>query len=292
MLAYFGGKGKKELGGWLFNNFDLSGINNYVEPFSGMFGIYTGDFSDFSKVKNIVYNDIDTQNCNVFRCSQIPSRFLEEIHNSFQEGGLFHYEQGSNYEEIFNKYEEIYNKYHDGEKKISDIHSGRRNYRSALIYSFLRSTSFKQFHYLTIKMKPDLIDEHWYKRYKFLQPLVNKLGNINLIDKIANITEITSLDFELVMNKYNSIDSFMYLDPPYVEREKYYDANNKDVFGFKDHERIARVVNKSKARIAISYYYFDEIYNLYPKEKYKYISKTVRNNAAGKDSDEVLILNY
>jgi len=51
-------------------------------------------------------------------------------------------------------------------------------------------------------------------------------------------------------------------------------------------------VNNSKSRIAISYYYFDEMYALYPKNKYNYHSKIVRSNAAGKNSEEILITNY
>lgn len=48
-----------------------------------MSGIYLGKFSDFSGVKNIIYNDIDKQNCYVYNCIQMPLNFLNEIHNSF-----------------------------------------------------------------------------------------------------------------------------------------------------------------------------------------------------------------
>ena len=90
-LPYFGGKGKKELGGWIFDNFNLKGIDNYVEPFSGMFGIYLADFSDFTSVQNIIYNDIDTQNGNVIQCCQIPVEFLDKIHKSFRKGEKLYY---------------------------------------------------------------------------------------------------------------------------------------------------------------------------------------------------------
>ena len=292
MLPYFGGKGKTELGRWLFNSFNLNGIKTYVEPFSGMFGIYLGKFSDFSQVPNIVYNDIDKQNCNVFNCAQYPIIFIDEIHKSFQKSGLFYTKRGTNYHEKYEHYKSIYLDYHDGKKVLPDIDLSVKNYEAAVIYSFLRLTSIKQFHFLNIDFKEYTKEESWYKRYKFFQPLINKLANPEFTSKIARISSITADDFEIVMNKHNTPDSFIYLDPPYYEREALYDPTKKGVFTVEDHKRLANAVSKSKARVAISYYYFDEIYNLYPKSQYKYKRLTVRNNAGEKDAVEILIMNY
>ena len=291
-LPYFGGKGKSELGGWLFENFNLDGITNYVEPFSGMYGIYLGNFSNFSSVKNIIYNDIDKQNCNIFNCAQFPMLFIDEIHKAFQEGGLFHTKRGTSYEEKYGYYKSIYMDFHNGIRVLPDINISKNDYQTAVIYSFLRLTSMKQFHYLEGGFKEFTKEESWYKRYKFFQPLINKLTNPELVNKIARINSITGDDFEVVMNRYNTPDSFIYLDPPYFFRELLYDPNKKGVFTVEDHERLAKVVSKSKARIAISYYYFDGVYNLYPKKQFRYRRKTVRNNAGGDQATEFLIMNY
>lgn len=291
-LPYFGGKGKSELGGWLFENFNLDGITNYVEPFSGMYGIYLGNFSDFSSVKNIIYNDIDKQNCNVFNCAQFPMLFIDEIHKAFQEGGLFYTKRGTSYEEKYGYYKSIYMDYHNGVRVLPDINISKNDYQTAVVYSFLRLTSMKQFHYLEGGFKEFTKEESWYKRYKFFQPLINKLTNPDLVNKIARINSITADDFEVVMNRYDTPDSFIYLDPPYFSRELLYDPNKKGVFTVEDHKRLARVVSKSKARIAISYYYFDGIYDFYPKSQYKYKRKTVRNNAGGDNATELLVMKY
>lgn len=290
-LPYFGGKGKAELGGWLFKNFDLSGINNYIEPFSGMSGIYLGKFSDFSGVKNIIYNDIDKQNCNVFNCIQMPLNFLNEIHNSFQEGGLFYTIHGTSYEEKYQHYKSIYMDYHNGVKVLPNINLQYRDYRTAVIYSFLRLTSMKQLHFIEGGFKEFSMEDSWYKRYKFFQPLVNKLINPELTKKVARMS-IYSSDFQDIMNVFNTPDSFIYIDPPYYNRELLYDPNKKGVFTIEDHGRLARAVSKSKARIAISYYYFDSIFDLYPTSQYRYKRKTVRNNAGGDKATELLIMNY
>jgi len=289
-LPYFGGKRGSKLGGWIFNNFNLEGIDNYVEPFSGMFGIYLGDFSDFSKVKNIVYNDIDLQNCNVMSCAQVPLAFLTEIHNSLKvPGGLLYY-SGLSEPEIFEKFKELYKEYHKGIRKLPEVPVNVRDYQTALIYSFLRLHSMKSMHFLTVGPKNKYFD-NWYKRYKLLQPLVNRLKNHNFVDKVARIS-VNNKDFEAIMNKYNSEKSFIYLDPPYFDRELLYDAEEKGVFGEEDHLRLAEAIDKTKARIALSYYHFDGIEKLYPKNKYRYEIKTFYNSAAGKYSDELLIMNY
>lgn len=93
------------------------------------------------------------------------------------------------------------------------------------------------------------------------------------------------------MSRYNTPDSFIYLDPPYYDREALYDPNKKGVFTVEDHQRLANAVKSSKARIAISYYYFDGIYGLYPKNQFRYLKKSVYNSAGRKTATEILIMN-
>lgn len=289
-LPYFGGKGGPDLGKWIFNHFDLNGINNYVEAFSGMFGIYFGSFSDFSTVKNIVYNDIDTQNCNAISCAQTPLVFLYEIHKEFKlPNGIFNH-PGLSEAQIYSNYKQFFNDYHTGKKTLPVTPANTYDYQSAVIYSFLRLMSFKSMHYL--KMGPrKMMNSSWYKRYKVLQPVVNKLTDNNFVNKVARIN-VNSDDYRIIMNRHNSPDSFIYLDPPYVDREKHYDHYDTGVFSLNDHKVLADLVKQSKARIAISYYYFKEIYQLYPKNQFRFAYKKTYNSAAGRISTEILIMNY
>jgi site-specific DNA-adenine methylase len=293
MLSWYGGKGKPELSKWLFQNFDLEGINNYIEPFAGMFGIYLSKNTDFSKVKNIIYNDIDSQNGNVFHCAQMPAVFLNKINYAFKEGGMFYCANCKEYDDYYDFYKSIYDQYHKGVKKLPEVNIETRNFEAAYIYSFLRLSSMKQLHYLEAGTKKSIQDENWVKRYRFFQPLVNKLQKPKFIEKITNITEITDFDFEEVVKKYDTPESFIYLDPPYFSNEKLFDGEGKNVFTIKDHERLATAINNCKyARIAVSYYQFPGMVDLYPIPNFKYKTKEVHNSAGGQKAVEVLIMNY
>ncbi|MCB0538910.1 MAG: DNA adenine methylase, partial [Bacteroidetes bacterium] len=278
MLPWYGGKGKPELSKWLFENFNLENVNNYVEPFSGMYGIYLSPHTDFSGIENLIYNDIDPQNGNVFHCAQMPIVFLEKINYAFKEGGMFYCPLCKEYNDYFKHYKSIYYQFHKGGRTIPEVSIKERNFEAAFIYSFLRIAAMNQIHYLEAGTRKDIQDGNWYKRYRFFQPLVNKLTDEKFIDKIMRINEITADDFELVMNRYNTSDSFIYCDPPYFSNEDNYDGEKKGDFKIdKDHKRLAKVVNESKARVAVSYYEFDGIYELYPKPKFKYEKKEVYN---------------
>ena len=270
-LPYFGGKGGTKLGSWIFKNFDLSNITNYVEPFSGMFGIYFGEFSDFSTVDNIIYNDVEIQNCNVMSCAQMPGPFFHKIHNSMMVSGGVFYNNGLSNIQLFEYYKDLFKDYSKKKKVLPKVTLNNRNYEAAILYSFLRLSAMKSMHYHKIGPR-NMYGNNWYKRYKILQPLCNKLSNHKFVSKAARL-QINSDDFQIIMNKYNSGDSFIYLDPPYYDREKIYDHEDKGVFGKADHERLAKVINNSKARIALSYYYFDGIHDLYPRSKFRYEKK-------------------
>jgi DNA adenine methylase len=292
MLRWYGGKGSPTLSKWLFKNFDLNGINNYVEPFSGMFGIYLSKHTDFSKVMNIVYNDIDLQNVNIFNCSQMPMAFLEKINYAFKPNGMFFCSSCEEFDDYLEFYKSIYLDYKYKKRVIPEVNLEERNFEAAFIYSFLRMAAYGQMHYFQAGFRPDIQRKDWYKRSRFFQPIVNKLKDIPTIDKVARIKEITANDFEEVMSKYNTSDSFIYLDPPYYDHESFFDAEKKDVFTIEDHERLAKAVNNSKARIAISYYQFPEMADLYPVDKFIYKKRRVRSGASGKKETEILIMNY
>ena len=59
------------------------------------------------------------------------------------------------------------------------------------------------------------------------QILIRKLDDIKLIDKLKKINTFECLDFEQHINKYDSINTLFYVDPPYKGTEnKYYRGIN------------------------------------------------------------------
>ncbi len=73
MLGYIGGKSR--IGKWI-KDYIPTDIKTYVEPFGGMFWVYFNmDMSLYPNLNNIVYNDVNELNYNLFKCvSENPSR--------------------------------------------------------------------------------------------------------------------------------------------------------------------------------------------------------------------------
>jgi DNA adenine methylase len=123
--------------------------------------------------------------------------------------------------------------------------------------------------------KSKLVDEKWQ----------------NYFDKI---TICESMDFEDVIKKYDSPKTYFYCDPPYFRTEKYY-ANHD--FGLETHERLANSLKNIKGEFSLSYYYFDQLDEWFPKDEYLWNSKEFTKAAmakAGKAQTkgvELLIMN-
>jgi site-specific DNA-adenine methylase len=128
-----------------------------------------------------------------------------------------------------------------------------------------------------------------YKTFK------EKLKNPKWLKYFNRITDVEKLDFSQLMDKYDSENSFFYLDPPYYSREKYY--NNHD-FNLDDHIRLSEYLKGIKGKFALSYYPFDGLEDMYPKDKYIWVSKDfVKAGGARKGqkqnyATELLIMNY
>lgn len=290
MFPYYGAKSK--IAPWIFQNFDLQGINNYVEPFSGSFKVYLHPKNDFSSVKNVVYNDIYLPNCNVFTCAQDPHEFQKTVFEAFMEGGLLFCKGKGSYDDIYANYKDFFYNYKKDIKPLDNPTLGDSDYEAALIYLFLVYSAFNAKHFKKAGYKERNKYTTTARRFKMLTPLWNNLRDDKLMDKIARINKISADDFTVVMKDYNSPDTFLYLDPPYVGREKKYDYENTGVFTENHHKILADLVKESNAKICISYYPSPKIDEYYPKPRFRYESKKVRDSSSGKIEDEILIMNY
>ena len=111
------------------------------------------------------------------------------------------------------------------------------------------------------------------------------------------INFVENLDFQDVIEKYDSPTTYFYVDPPYyiVGEGNYY--SNHD-FGRQDHERLANVLKTIKGKFSLSYYDFPLLSEWFPKDVYKWEKKEFAKAAAAKKGktqtmgEELLIMNY
>mgnify|MGYP003346233190 CR=1 FL=1 len=123
----------------------------------------------------------------------------------------------------------------------------------------------------------------------------NKLKNEKWQKMFESITHVENLDFQELIEKYDSPTTYIYLDPPYWKTENYY--SNHD-FDRNDHERLANVLHKVKGKFSLSYYDFDLLHEWFPEDKYRWEIKEFAKAASAKKGEkqnmgqELLILNY
>lgn len=122
-----------------------------------------------------------------------------------------------------------------------------------------------------------------------------KLVNPKWQQYFDKITICENMDFQDVIEKYDSPTTYFYCDPPYYKTEDYY-ANH--VFGIETHERLANTLKAMKGKFSLSYYHFDLLEEWFPRDQYKWEAKEFAKAAmakAGKAQTkgvELLIMNY
>jgi len=89
----------------------------------------------------------------------------------------------------------------------------------------------------------------------------NKISSLYLIHERLKNVLIECSDFEEVIKRYDSEDTFFYLDPPYYGTEHYYDGN----FTEEDHKRLLSLLKQVKGKWLLSGY-SNELYENELKE--------------------------
>lgn len=279
MISYIGGKSK--IGKWIVP-FYPSDIETYVEPFSGMFWCFFNMGLDkYPNLKKVVYNDFNPLNYNLFKCVQNPSelqKHMDEI--PVQQVGVT--DTPIQFKEMFHEFQK---------ELFGDIFLvGEPDYESAAKYVYVLSQVFSG-------SKPEssnFIDLKGKYRSKYLA-FRDKLSKPKWVDHFLRITNVENLDFQQVIEKYDSPSTYIYLDPPYWKTENYY--SNHD-FDRNDHQRLANVLNGVKGKFSLSYYDFEILKEWYPIEKFRWEKKEFAKAAAAKKgvkqnmAQELLILNY
>lgn len=278
-LSYIGGKSK--IGKWIVP-FYPKDMETYVEPFGGMFWCFFNmDLTQYPNLKEVVYNDFNPLNYNLFQCIQTPELLLEEINNiSCQERGV---EVTPNeYRELFISFQsEIFNE----NFKVQPY-----DYLTAAKYAYVLTQVFSG-------SKPEtssFIDLKGKYKSKFLT-FRDKLSNPKWIEHFVRITKVENMDFEELITKYGSPTTYIYLDPPYWRTENYY--SNHD-FDSSDHERLANSIKNSQSKFSLSYYDFPQLHEWFPEDEFRWEKKEFSKAAGAKKGqgqtkgEELLIMNY
>jgi DNA adenine methylase len=279
MISYIGGKSK--IGKWIVP-FYPTDIETYVEPFSGMFWCFFNmDLEKYPNLKKVVYNDFNPLNYNLFQCVQNPSelqRAMDEI--EVQKFG------------VVDTPIEFREKFHTFQSEIfgEGFKIENNDYLVAAKYVYVLSQVFSG-------SKPEtsnFIDLKGKYRSKYLA-FRDKLSKPNWVDHFLKITDVENMDFQSVIEKYDSPSTYNYVDPPYWKTENYY--SNHD-FDRDDHERLAIVLNKIQGRFSLSYYDFELLHDWFPENRFRWEKKEFAKAAAAKKGtkqnmgEELLILNY
>jgi len=270
-LSYIGGKSK--IGKWI-RNYIPNDIETYVEPFSGMFWVFFNmELGPYQNLKTVVYNDFNPLNVNLYNCIKNYKEFskvISTVHS--QNSDLFYQFQ----KEIFA----------DG----FTVDLSTPDYETAYKYAYILTQVWSG----TNPEKGKFIDLKGKYKSKF-DTFKDKLTNPKWQSYFERITLTENLDFQQVIEKYDSPTTYFYCDPPYYKTEDYY-ANHE--FGIDTHERLANCLKSIQGKFSLSYYDFPQLSEWFPKDEYRWEMKEFAKAAMAKPGQvqtkgqELLIMNY
>jgi len=282
MISYIGGKSRISS---FITPFYPKDMETYIECFSGMYWCFFNmDIDSYPNLKNVVYNDFNHLNYNLFNCIGDHQRLLQECDRIIvQEKDV--YPTNPICVENFNNFQkEIYSK----NLTINSI----PNYEIAAKYAYVLTQVFSGAN----PEKSKFIDLKGKYHSKFTS-FKNKLKDKKWQKMFEKINFVENEDFQVVIEKYDSPNTYIYADPPYyiVGEGNYY--SNHD-FSRNDHERLANCLKSIKGKFSLSYYDFPQLSEWFPKDEYRWEQKEFAKAAmakAGKEQTkgtELLIMNY
>ena len=280
MVSYIGGKSR--IAPKLIIPNIPTDIEEFVEVFGGMFWtFFSMDLKQFSNLKKVVYNDFNPLNYNLFKCIQNPTELLRAINSiDCQKFGMEI--TPSIYKEQFISFQaEIF---------AENFRVEPGNYEVAAKYVYILTQVFSG-------SKPEtssFIDLKGKYKSKYLT-FRDKLLKPDWIEHFLKITHVENMDFAEVIEKYDSPNTYFYVDPPYWKTENYY--SNHD-FDREDHERLSKSLINMEGKFSLSYYDFELLHKWFPEDQYKWEKKEFAKAAAAKKGkkqnmgEELLIMNY
>lgn len=127
----------------------------------------------------------------------------------------------------------------------------------------------------------------------------NKLRSTKYIERLNAVSAVENMDCIDLIKKYDSPDTFFYVDPPYFKKEYLYTTD----FPREKHEQLADTLKNAQGKWLLSYYDFPELEEWYPRDKYHWHSQDVfrwsstrayKSETYKKDSrgTEIAVMNY
>jgi DNA adenine methylase len=280
MISYIGGKAR--ISKWIVPYIPRD-IETYVEPFSGMFWVFFKmDLNHYPNLKTVVYNDFNGLNANLFSCCKDYDRMWDEMSKyPCQQLGVE--DTPTTYEEMFNEYQKEV--FHSGVTITND-----NKFEVAAKYVYVLTQIFSG-------SKPETSSYMDYKGKYRCKVLIfmDKLKDKKYRSHFDKITFVENMDFQEVIEKYDSEKTYFYVDPPYWKTENYY--SNHD-FDRNDHERLADSLKSISGKFSLSYYDFPLLRVWFPKHEYVWEMKEFAKAAAAKSGvkqnmgEELLVMNY
>ena len=174
--------GKKLLRSKILEAFPVQGtFNRYIEVFGGAGWVL---FSSERHAKMEVYNDVNGNLVNLFRCTKYHSEALQK-----------------ELEFILMSREQFFNSKEQMEVKgLTDIQ------RAARFYILIKESFGSDIRTFGVRPKD----------------MANAIEYISEVSKRLRMVVIENQDFERILKTYDKKDALFYLDPPYFETEKYY----------------------------------------------------------------------
>jgi DNA adenine methylase len=262
MFPYIGGKAHHIK--YLDNIFPIF-FDTFVDVFGGA-GWVSVKSKVLHKANTKVYNDLNPQLANIFKQFSIDPSLVKNEINKYPQQDAILYKQFQ--QDIFGSV-----------KPTLDL-------ETAVKYLYLEVQSFTG---NTLGLNSSVYFDK--KNIHGLNPLLKKLSNQTIIDRLKELT-VENLDCISVIKKYDNVNSFFYIDPPYYNKEHYYTQG----FGTEQHKLLADCLNNIQGKFALSYYHFDELDQWFPSNKFNRYTYTIsKQNSSNKNKqkgNELVITNY
>ena len=280
MISYIGGKAR--IGKWIAPQIP-NDIETYVEGFSGMFWVFFNmDIEKYPNLKTVVYNDYNGLNANLMKWAKQYDVLHEALsHYPCQQLGVV--DTPPEFAVMFNEYQaEVFN----DNLVITDENS----LEVACKYVYVLTQVFSG-------SKPETASYMDYKGKYRCKVLIfmDKLKHPKYREHLDKITFVENMDFQEVVEKYDSPTTYFYMDPPYYKTENYY---SNHIFTIETHQRLATCLQNMQGKFGLSYYDFPQLSEWFPRETYVWKEKAYKKAAAAKkdgtqnEGIELLIMNY
>lgn len=279
MFPYIGGKSHHVK--WMDPLFPNK-FSNFVEVFGGA-GWVSVKSPKVENCKSRVYNDFNPLLANVFECFRLDSqKLLNEMKKV-----------PKSEESRYKKYQkELFVDLDWSKVKLGDFNLAVKYlYLQTQVFAGTALSATNVPYFTEVKSNGKYANKY--------ETLKKKLENENIRNRLSKFSKVENMDCIDLIKKYDSEDTFFYVDPPYYKMEFYY---SKD-FPREKHEELAETLKNIKGKFALSYYDFDDLIKFYPENQFTWHRQNVYRSSAtrsGKDKDysqkskgtEIFIMNY